>query len=252
LSCTFLDKETLEKTFEANGISRDNVERFDERKPGFWDLFKTDRARYLHFMKGAVYECVHSGQGIILGRGGQVVLGDLPGVLHARIIAPEELRIQRIMKRFECDEKHALKILQHSDNERAGFHKFFFDQDWEDLGLYDLVINTGSFSVASSARMIEQVVESDEFKTRQEATRHKLEALCLEYEVKTGIVYRDKILVQFLEVIARHGEVTLRGIVENKEDIDNCEKVAAALDGVKEVRNEIYFSPISATYGIHY
>jgi cytidylate kinase len=249
---TFLDKESLEEIFEKFGISKDNVERFDERKPGFWDLFKTDKARYLHFLKGAVYEYANNGNGIILGRGGQVVLGDLPGVLNVRVIAPLQVRKNRLMERYNCDERSAQKFIQHSDNERAGFHKFFFDENWEDLSLYDLVINTASFSAETAARLIKDVMETDELKALQEDTSCKLADLCLQHEVKTGIIYREKILVQFLEVVANKGIVTLRGIVDNKEDIYNCEKVAAETGEVKEVRNEIYYSPITSTYGIHY
>ena len=54
--CSYLDKESLEETFREYGIPKESVERYDEKKPGFWDLFKTDKARYLHFMKGAIYE----------------------------------------------------------------------------------------------------------------------------------------------------------------------------------------------------
>lgn len=252
LSCSFLDKETLEKTFEEHGIARENVERFDERKPGFWDLFKTDKEKYLHFLKGAVFEFAQGNNGIILGRGGQAVLGDLPGVLHIRIIAPLDLRLNRIMKRYECEEREALKIIQHSDNERAGFHKFFFDVDWLDSSLYDLTINTGSISQEMASQLIEDALYSEEFKQRQEATRQKLEDLRLENEIKTSIVYRDKYIIQFLEVLAVNGAITLHGIVDNQEDIDNCGKIALRTEGVKEVRNEIYYSPLTATYGVHY
>jgi cytidylate kinase len=251
-SCSYLDKESLEEVFTQFGISKDSVERFDERKPGFWDLFKTDKARYLHFLKGAIYEFAHKDDGIILGRGGQVILGRLPGVLHVRFISPESLRKKRVMKRFDCDDRHALKYIHHSDNERAGFHNFFFDEDWEDLNLYDLIINTGSFSTQTAARLITDVVSTKEFSDLQENTTRMLADLCLQYEIKTGIVYTEKIMVQFLEVESKNAIVTLRGIVENKEDIFNCEKIASETIGVEKVRNEIYYSPITTTYGVHY
>ena len=122
-----LDKESLEEAFRQYGLPRESVERFDEKKPGFWDLFKTDKARYLHYMKKAIFEFALQGSGIILGRGGQILLADLPGVLHVRVIAPWAVRKERIMKRFECDEQHAEKILRDSDYEKDGFHKFFFE-----------------------------------------------------------------------------------------------------------------------------
>jgi len=246
-----LDKESLEGLFAEYGISKESVERYDEKKPGFWDLFKTDRARYLHFMKEAVFKFARKENCVILGRGGQVLFKDLPGILRVRIIAPLEIRKQNVMKTFTCNESHAEKIIQHSDNERAGFHKFFFDENWENLELYDLVINTGSFSTGA-VELIKNIVQTDEFKTAQKETGQKLADLCLEHQIKTNIIYKEKILLQFLEVTADRGIVTLRGIVDSNADLEQCEKIVAEMPEVKEVHNEIYFSPISSAYALHY
>lgn len=251
-NCTYLDKESLEEMFEEFGMSKESVERFDEKKPTFWDLFKTDKARYLHFMRGAVLEFAHKKDGIILGRGGQIILGDVPGVLNVRVISPLSTRMNRIMKRFACDEQHALQFIQHSDHERAGFHKFFFDENWQDLHLYDLVINTSSFSPETATDVIANVVDTGDYAALQEKTRTRLADLCFEYEIKTGIIYKHKLLIQFLEVNSNNKVITLRGIVENKEDIYNCEKIASETPGVNKVNNEIYYSPITTTYGVHY
>jgi cytidylate kinase len=250
--CNYFDKESLEETFGEYGIPKESMERYDEKKPGFWDLFKTDKARYLHFMKGAIYEFAHKGNCVILGRGGQVVLGGLPGVLHVRVVAPMETRIERIKKRFDCDEQDAGKIIQHSDHERAGFHKFFFDYNWEDLSLYDLVVNTGTFSAETAAKLIKDAVNTAELKAAQKETCLKLADLSMEHEIKTAIIYKEKVPIQFLEVHANQGVVTLSGIVPNNDDVEQCEKIANAIKGVKEVRNEIFFKPISTNYGLHY
>ena len=252
IQCRCLDKESLEDTFGEFGIPKESIERFDEKKPGFWDIFKTDKARYLHYLKGAIFEFAKKGNGVILGRGSQVVLKDLRGVLHIRIVASMETRIQRIMKRFECDDRHASRILQHNDNERSGFHRFFFDWNWEDVNLYDLVINTDSFSADGAARLILDASESAELIGRQKETNLRLIDLSLEHRVKTEIIYKEKIPVQFLEVIADHGVVTLCGIVAEGDEIERCEKAATTIKEVKEIRNEIYFKPIATSYGLHY
>ena len=252
LDCRCLDKESLEEAFGEYGIPKESLERFDEKKPGFWDLFKTDKARYLHFMKGAMVEFAREGNGIIIGRGGQILLADLPGVLYTRFIAPLDVRKKRIMKRFECDESHAGKICQHSDNERIGFHKFFYGENWENPNLYHLVINTGAFSAETAAQLIKDIINTDEFKEAQEETARKLADLCLEHEIKTAIIYHEKILVQFLEVITDQGIVTLRGIVDNSDDLERCGILTENIPSVKEVHNQVYYSPITAAYGIHY
>jgi len=91
--CKYLDKESLEEVFAEYGIPKENVERYDEKKPGIWDIFKTDKARYLHFLKSAIFEFARKGNCIILGRGGQIVLKDLRGVLHVRVAASMESRL---------------------------------------------------------------------------------------------------------------------------------------------------------------
>ncbi|MGE5341282.1 MAG: cytidylate kinase family protein [Candidatus Omnitrophota bacterium] len=250
--CPHLDKESLEEAFSGNGLSRETVERYDEKKPGFWDMFKIDKARYLHLMKGYMLKFAETGNGIIIGRGGQVLFGNLKGVLNVRIMAPMDIRTARLTKRFGCDDRHAERILQSNDYERAGFHKFFFGVNWEDPNLYDLVINTASLSVQTAVILIKSVVDSDEFKNAQTETVRKLAELSLEHDIKTAIIYKEKIMVQFLEITVVQGAVTLQGIVDSSEDLERCEKVAASVPGVTSVKNEIYFSPLSTTYGLHY
>lgn len=251
-NCSYLDKELLEKAFNEYGIPRESVERFDEKKPGFWDLFKTDKARYLHYMKGAMLEFARKGNGIILGRGGQVLLAGISGVLHVRIFAPLNVRLERIMKQYECDERHAEKIIQGSDSERAGFHRFFFGVNWEDINLYELAINTGSLSSATTIQVIRSIVESEEYKAAEAETSLKLNDLCLEHEIKTAIIYKENLSIQFLEVQSEQGNVFLRGIVDNSEDLERVEIASGKIPGVKSVKNEIYYNPISTAYGLHY
>jgi cytidylate kinase len=250
--CEYLDKESLETAFHEYGMPRESVERFDEKKPGFWDLFKTDKARYLHFMKEAIFEYARKGNGIILGRGSQVLLADLPGVLHVRLIAPMEIRKQRVMEKLNCDEEHAEKIILQSDSERSGFHKFFFGENWEDLNFYDIVINTGTFSAETAVNLIKNVVETAEFKAAQEETSRRLQDLCLEHEVKTSLIYKERLVVQFLEVTSQNGVVVLKGIVDNQDDQERCGKIVQQMEGVVSVQNEIYYSPITTAYGVHY
>ena len=250
--CQCLDKKSLEEAFGEYGIPKESIERFDEKKPGFWDLFKTDKARYLHFMKGAILDFASTGNGVILGRGGQILLQGVAGVLHLRVIAHLDVRKERIMKRFECDDTQAEHLLMHSDRERMGFNKFFYGEDWENPNLYHIVLNTGTLSAETAVQLIQTAANSREFKETQEEASWKLGDLCLEHEIKTAIIYYEKILVQFLEVHVERGMVTLRGIVDNPDDLNRCGNLTSQIPNVKEVNNQLYYSPITAAYGIHY
>ncbi len=142
LKYRFLDKESLEKALAGYGVSSASLQKYDEKRPSFWEIFSSERNRYLHFLKTVIYEFALQGNGIVLGRGGQVLLAGVPGVYHVRVIAPLPTRIERIKKAYKCDDRHAEAIIRHSDQARTGFHRFFFNVNWEDASLYDLVLNT--------------------------------------------------------------------------------------------------------------
>ncbi len=249
LKFDYLDKESLEEELVSKyGIPEEKVERYDEKKPAFWDMFSSDKDRYLHFMKTVIYEFARKGKCIIIGRGGQILLKDIPGILHVRVIAPMELRIERIKNRYNYNKRLAEQIVRHSEHDRAGFHKFFFHINWEDSNLYDLLINTNFFTVETAVRMIKEALDSSEIEEKRSEAESKIRDLCLGQEVFTSISYKERIPIHFLEVVAVSGVVTLRGSAITIDDINRCEAVARTVTGVETVVNEMYCIP--NTYGM--
>ncbi len=109
---------------------------------------------YPELIQRVILEYAQAGDVIIVGRGGQMVLGNLPGVLHVQIIAPVERRIHTVMERLGLDEKEAERRVRQSDKERTRYLKHFFDVDWRDPLLYDCVINTAKMPLDLAVNMI--------------------------------------------------------------------------------------------------
>jgi len=242
LKYLFLDKESLEKGLAAQGVPVASVEKYDEKRPSFWEIFSSERNRYLHFLKTVVYEFAQAGNGIVLGRGGQVLLAGIPGVYHVRVIAPLPVRIQRVRQAYKCDERHAETIIRHSDQGRAGFHRFFFNINWEDSSNYDLVLNTQTIEVQTAAELLRKVIGLLDDKQLQREREKRLADLNLKQRVETAILYAEKVPVKFLETEAREGVLTLNGTVSTHAAVARCEQIARAVPGVKSVENHIFFS----------
>ena len=94
------------------------------------------------------------GNVVVLGRGGQVVLRDRPDVLHVRIIAPLELRIQRHGERAGLSAEAAREVVLTRDRASADFIERYYNLDVADPGLYDLMISTAKVSPAAAADLI--------------------------------------------------------------------------------------------------
>ncbi len=249
LSFRDLGKESLEsRLIQKYGLPEEKVEQYDEKKPAFWDLFSSDKDKYLHFLKTATYEFAREGNCLLIGRGGQALFQDIPGVLRVRIVAPLELRIERLKERHHYDDRLAEQMIRHSDHDRAGFHRFFFHINWEDYHLYDLMINTQALTTATAVQLIRDALQAYGVADKEQAAASKLKDACLAQEVATIILYEEHIPIHFLEVSSVSGLVTLRGSAMTSEDISRSEAVAGRVAGVKNIVNEIYCIP--HTYGM--
>jgi len=241
LDLNYLDKESLDLMLTDYGITEAEVEKYDEKKPSFWTIFFSERNRYLHFLKTAVYSFARKGPCVIVGRGGQVLFQNVPGVLKVRVIASREQRLERIKQKFGCGDRQAKQIIDHSDHDRSGFHKMFFNIPWEKPNLYDLVINTGVLSVAAAAALIKGALHEIQKTSVEEES--KLKDLCLAQEVITRILYTEKLSVRLLDVISTDGVVLLKGNAGTQAMIDSCKKMVEEMPGVKGVISELYFEP---------
>src|SRR5437868_3654985 len=102
-----------------------------------------DQPAYDEARRMAVEGAVKAGYSVIVGRGGQVLLASRRDVLHVRIIAPLEQRIQYVMQREGLDHAAAQHRIETKDRDRANFLMSAHHKNPADARLYDLVVNTG-------------------------------------------------------------------------------------------------------------
>ncbi len=119
-----------------------------------------EEAQGVALVRTAIEAACRTGNMVILGRGGQVVLRDEPGVLHVRIEAPLELRALRVQDQHNLDLASALELIARRDSAAAGYLRRYYKVDWADPLLYHLVLNTGRLSLENAANLIRQAVQS--------------------------------------------------------------------------------------------
>jgi hypothetical protein len=230
------------------------VEAYDEKKPNLWQRLTSNKDRYLHFLRLVSYEHARRGQSLILGRGGQVVFAELPGVLRVRVVAPFADRVARFARERGIEEQRARQAVQTADRDRAAFYQFLFRIDWSDPELYDIIVNTRTITPEQAAGLIKNAVKSAEFAKKEQAAG-KLEQLYLAEKAAVTILYEENLAVQDLEVRFEGGYVILTGAAQDNSTIGRCMDAAAAVFGIKtdKVQNRISFLPGFAEHlaGVH-
>jgi len=238
-SYKLIDREYLEKRLADYGIDAGKREKYDEKKPGFWASLSQERDDYLHFLKAALYEETIGGDCIVVGRGGAAIYKGVPSLIAVKLVSPLAIRIERVMKSYGCDERHALQIVEESDHNRMGFHKYFFSIDWADPRSFDLTINSTKAEAIQTAKLIDDFRKLAVDAAKEEAGKRRLAELLLGQRVVTEIVYAKKVPVHFLEAAADGGRVVLHGVANTQAAIDAAIAAARSVPGVAEAESAI-------------
>jgi cytidylate kinase len=106
---------------------------------------------------------------VIVGRGSAYFLRNRRDAFHIFTYAPLDEKIRRL-KSIGKSEKEALQLINEIDRERASFIRHYFNAEWPNRALYDLMINT-KFGDEYVVEMVQQHIAAIErLSTPQSAT----------------------------------------------------------------------------------
>jgi len=91
---------------------------------------------------------------VIVGRAGNIITAKVPHVLHVRLVAPLDDRIDRICRDDRKSPAEALAFCREEDAARARYVKTYYHADIDDPQHYHLVINTSRVGYDNTARLI--------------------------------------------------------------------------------------------------
>ena len=161
LDWKLLDRCLVEKIAQLARVDPKLAEQYDER-PDPWinrivralwqgglirgtmagpmpELFDADTMASLS--RQAIEEAASIGNCVIVGRASQCILQQRSDAFHVFIYAPRAERLRRIQSRH-ASRAEAELALQARDQERAALIRRFFNQDWANRHLYDMMISS--------------------------------------------------------------------------------------------------------------
>ncbi len=239
LGYRLIDGETIMEAAEAYGLSPEAVEQADEKPPHFVDTLDSQQSLDLHLIELIILEAALKGNVVIYGRGGQDLLEGIRSVLRTRIIAPFEDRVERWSEREWLDPDRARYLVRKSDQQRAGFIKYYFDRDWEDSVHYDLTINTQRLSEEMAVKVICDSVKDENLESIKASGKKVLSDLILRKRVEIAILSAEDIDAYLLEIGVEDGVVTLSGQVHSNVEKSAAETQARSVEGTSDLQNNI-------------
>jgi len=125
-------------------------------------LTAAQRLNDQHFIEGTssvIKDLAKAGNVVIIGRGSNMMLKDMAGVLHVGLITPLELRIRTIIEREHLSWRDAGKYITDMEKARVIYFRKFFRVHPEDPSLYHMVLNMGTMSVKTAAEIAARAAE---------------------------------------------------------------------------------------------
>ena len=232
----------------GSDIAWDRAPELRERSPSFWERLNEERRRYASVLRRATTELAEEGDVVIVGLGSGQLLKGLSNVLRLQIIAPMEVRLERVMERGFDDvagpltRDRARDLIRKADRDTAGYMRYMFNIDWLEPHHWDIVINTGRFNVNETVEMVTVIVGSGMLEPSS-LDRQRLGNLALASRVEATVLGDPTVWVNGLKVIAQDGRIRMEGEVITEEDRDAVEQIVLAIDGVRLVENDLRVQP---------
>jgi cytidylate kinase len=235
----YYGEEELFKAADELGFVKD-LKKLDEKGPTFLEKFFSEKPKiYLDRLQSVIYEVAKKGNAVFFGRGSQLMLNSFNCAFHVLVTGSTEKRVERLMKEMNIEKEIAEKILQRSDQDKRGFLKFAFNEDWLNPRLYDLILNTDKLSVESAVKMTIDAARSEEIKACGVDAVKLLENLSLHRRIESAILDAGITNATLFITVEDTNSVKIDGLAYSWEEKEMVEKIVKGTKGVNKITNEL-------------
>ena len=227
---------------------KDACRLFERETPkSFWERFFLNNIAYASLFESLNYDLAAKGNVVILGRGAQIVLAAVPGVFKVRVVAPIEIRVERVSKQQNMKLDQAEHFVRKYGHQRRALIQQIYHRDLSDWSLYDMVLNTAAMTVEQGAELIRHAVDMmgpapNEAEVKAHLMR-QAQAKLVESAIRKEVgadAYRP------IEVTSpRPSVMVVTGHVTDKIVKEKALKIARKFKGVTEVEDRLATSALS-------
>ncbi len=218
-----------------------------EHGPGFFERLFFDAPAHKSLFEALTFEQASRGNVVIVGRGAQLVLHDLPGVFCLGVMASREVRIQRLMKKLSISRGDTEYYVDKYDEDRIRLIKLVFGKDPTDVLLYHLLINTDHYTGENAADVVAHAITKMARVPDAKEMGEKLKSMAVAKRVEALV--RKKLtsaVAQHVEISAEEGGTLLiSGLVREKAQKEKVAKIAASYPGIVKVDNQLKVTDLS-------
>ncbi len=212
----------------------------DERCPTLWERYDWSFRGFGALLRSVILQFALQNNKVIIGRGGNFVLQDVPHALTVRIVSSVEARIERIMERELLSRNAAKRLDEKKNHERECFIKALYGKDWNDPAWYELCFDTSKQSADHIVQCLSSILKDRE-KSNTEEARSSLAMLAKAAHVKAGILTNPSIFIPIFDVVPEGKRLVVKGVIHNDKELEYLTKAASELAGQTPLDYQLHY-----------
>ena len=158
-----LDKELLTRAAKESGFCEEMIKdtySFGYNASSFMDMPISHKVFLAQF--DTIKKVAEEGPCIIVGRCADYALHDFKNCINLFIYGDEDVKIKRIMGKYNLTEDKARDMMTKKDKQRQSYYNYYSSKKWGRADSYDFCLNSTVLGVDGTVKLIIQIVEDFE------------------------------------------------------------------------------------------
>ncbi|MBO6112890.1 MAG: cytidylate kinase-like family protein [Lachnospiraceae bacterium] len=180
----FFDKELLARAAKDSGLCEEVLQNHDEvptssflynlvmdtysfgyNSSAYVDMPVSHRVFLAQF--DTIKKIAEEGPCVIVGRCADYALADRDNLISVFIAGKNEVKIKRIMEKYNLTEAKARDMMMKKDKQRKSYYDYYSSKKWGSVDTYDLAVNSTVLGIDGTVELL------SEFIANVEAAREK-------------------------------------------------------------------------------
>lgn len=245
LGYCFVDHERFLERTQRYGLDANRLWHLEEEPPSLFERFDHETRRYIAVIQTVLFEIAAEDRAVVVGRGGQWLLRDVPHAVRLRVVAPTAFRVEELTSALSSHGGERMsthlagQLVHRDDTQKLKRMRYLFNVDLNDAALYHLVINTAGLTRPAVVDLILSLVGQATFATSDPGRRMVADRL-LASRIEVALASNPVTRRYQVEVEAAGGLVTLVGCAAA---LEGAEEATRGVPGLLEIKPVLVETP---------
>jgi cytidylate kinase len=113
-----------------------------------------DDSAYYEKTRELVEKIYKNENAVILGWGAQCILQKKPETFHVLLKKQADKKLAQVMEAKNIGQKQAEKLIKEDEEEKKAYIRKYFETDWQDPSLYNLIIDMEDYTIETAVGLI--------------------------------------------------------------------------------------------------